>query len=137
MDHAVATSPPSGTATDPSQIVLSEESRPASPRPSLDSRHRTRDPVTLRIARWSATHPWRSVSAWMLFVVVCLAAASVVPGRTATSLDLTVGQAHQAAQVLREAGMSDPATENVLITAREGSLDPELARAAAADIFSR
>ena len=138
MDHSAGTSSPSGTTTDPAPtIVASERIRPAPPQLSLNPRHRTRDPATLRIARWSATHPWRSVSAWILFVMVCLGAASVVPSRTATSLDLAVGQAHHAAQVLREAGMSDPATENVLITAREGSLEPGLARAAAADLASR
>ncbi|WP_285616527.1 MMPL family transporter [Kineosporia sp. NBRC 101677] len=60
-----------------------------------------------------------------------------MPGRTATPLDLTVGQTHQAAQMLRDAGMSAPATENVLITAGSGALDRAQADAATADLVSR
>jgi len=79
MDHSAVTSPPSGITTDPFQIVPPQEFRPAPPRPTLDPRHRTRDRATLRIARWSATHPWRSVSAWILLVVFGALLAAGVP----------------------------------------------------------
>src|SRR5258707_882746 len=28
-------------------------------------------PVTVRIARWSAEHPWRAIALWVVFVAVC------------------------------------------------------------------
>jgi len=37
-----------------------------------------RRPVTVRVARWSATHPWRAIALWLVFVVSCIAVA--LPG---------------------------------------------------------
>ncbi|AGL16448.1 RND superfamily drug exporter-like protein [Actinoplanes sp. N902-109] len=74
---------------------------------------------------------------WIAFVAACLAIGSTVPARTATSLESTVGQAAKAEQMLRGAGLADPATENILITARTGRLDVNAARAAAAAVNSR
>ena len=28
-------------------------------------------PITVRVARWSAEHPWRSIALWVAFVAVC------------------------------------------------------------------
>ena len=28
-------------------------------------------PVTVRMARWSAEHPWRAIALWVVFVAVC------------------------------------------------------------------
>ena len=35
-------------------------------------------PVTVRVARWSATHPWRAIALWLVFVAGCVAVGSVV-----------------------------------------------------------
>jgi RND superfamily putative drug exporter len=35
-----------------------------------------RRPTTVRIARWSATHPWRAMLGWLVFVVLCVTAAA-------------------------------------------------------------
>jgi RND superfamily putative drug exporter len=34
--------------------------------------------VTVRVARWCATHPWRAVVGWLLLVVLCLGAGTAV-----------------------------------------------------------
>ncbi|WP_430381392.1 MMPL family transporter [Streptomyces arenae] len=39
--------------------------------------------VTVRIARWSATHPWRAIVGWVLFVAVCVAVGGAAGTRTA------------------------------------------------------
>ncbi|GID69361.1 membrane protein [Actinoplanes cyaneus] len=74
---------------------------------------------------------------WIAFVAACLAIGSAVPARTATSVESTVGQAAQAERMLRAAGLADPASENILITARSGRLDVNAAQAAAAAVNSR
>ena len=33
------------------------------------------DPVPLRAARWSATHPWRAILGWLALVVVAVGLA--------------------------------------------------------------
>ena len=35
--------------------------------------------VPLRAARWSATHPWRAILAWLAFVGVAVGLAVAVP----------------------------------------------------------
>ncbi|MEU8658099.1 MMPL family transporter [Actinoplanes philippinensis] len=89
------------------------------------------------VARWSIRRPWTAVSLWLAFVAACLAIGTLVPARPATSLETGVGEASRAAAMLRDAGLTAGATESVLITARGGPLDRELARAAAAAVAGR
>ena len=35
--------------------------------------------IPLRAARWSATHPWRAILAWLVFVLVAVGLAVAVP----------------------------------------------------------
>lgn len=99
-----------------------------SPRP----RHDAERVKTNRIARWSTRRPWLAVALWLVFVAACLGLGAAVPGRTATTLETGVGQSAEAAKLLRNAGLADGATENILIT---GPL--EGAEAAAAFAGSR
>jgi RND superfamily putative drug exporter len=80
-------------------------------------------PVTVRLARWSATNPWRAIALWLVFVATSIAVGSAVSTNKMSDIDQMSGQAKQAAQWLHDAGLESPDTENVLVTARTGSLD--------------
>ncbi len=89
------------------------------------------------LARWSIRRPWTAVGLWLAFVAACLAIGAVLPGRTATSLETGTGESARAEIMLRDAGLTGGAVENVLITARSGPLDVDAARAAAAAAAGR
>ncbi|PKH40904.1 putative drug exporter of the RND superfamily [Nocardioides alpinus] len=88
----------------------------------------------LRAARWSATHPWRAILGWLALVVVAVVLASAVPTNTADDADYREHESGRAAQWIDDAGLSNPLTENVLVTAGASGLDPARAEAAAAEI---
>jgi len=98
---------------------------------------RTRQAVTVRVARWSATHPWRAIGMWVLFVALCLAAGAATGTRQATDLELAVGEAGRADAIRAAGRFDDRAVENILITARSGTLDQAAAGRAAADAATR
>ncbi|MER6526162.1 MMPL family transporter [Streptomyces sp. NPDC001508] len=97
---------------------------------------RERGGVTVRIARWSATHPWWAVCAWVLFVALCVGAGAAVGTRTSDT-GLATGETLRAAEIEDGAELTAPAVENVLITARSGALDKASAQRAAADVTAR
>jgi len=78
--------------------------------------------VTVRVARWSATHPWRAVALWLVFVAACVVVGGAVGSRQATDRDLGVGESGRATTMEYDGGLAMPAVENVLITARSGPL---------------
>jgi RND superfamily putative drug exporter len=82
------------------------------------------------MARWSATHPWRAIALWLVFVTTCVALGSVSGLHTASNIDQMTGQSQQAARWLHDSGLESPDTENVLVTARSGELDATKARSA-------
>jgi RND superfamily putative drug exporter len=92
----------------------------------------SRPPVTVRIARWSATHPGRAIGGWFAFVVLCLAAMSVAGIQQASQLDLGIGESGRADRMLDEGGLESPITENVLIIPAGADAD-----SAAAEIAER
>lgn len=98
------------------------------------ARRPARDRRTVRVARWSATHPWRAVALWLVFVAACIAVGNIVGLHGQSDLDGTVGQSGRAAHWVHDAGLDAPDTENVLITARHGTLDAGRADAALADV---
>jgi putative drug exporter of the RND superfamily len=91
----------------------------------------------VRVARWSATHPWRAIGLWVVFVAVCFAAGSWVGTNDATDEDMAIGESGRATTIMNSGDFADPAEENVLITPRSGQLDVEAANAAAADVTER
>jgi RND superfamily putative drug exporter len=103
----------------------------------MNARRKTRRPATVRIARWSALHPWRAIAFWLVFVTSCIALGQAVGLRSLTDLDTSTGQSGQAAHMLHDAHLEDPADEQVLITARSGALDPGVAARAAATVTAR
>ncbi|MFG3418948.1 MMPL family transporter [Micromonospora sp. NPDC047730] len=90
-------------------------------------------PVTVRLARWSAEHPWRAIALWVVFVAVCFVGGNAAGLKEATGADQAVGESGRAGLIVDAGDFADPAVENVLITARGGTLDPVAAKAAAAD----
>ncbi|WP_322919576.1 MMPL family transporter [Nocardioides renjunii] len=88
----------------------------------------------IRAARWSATHPWRAILGWLALVAVAVVLAAAVPTNTADDVDYREHESGRAAQWIDDAGMSDPLTENVLVTAGASGLDPARAEEAAAQL---
>ncbi|MFF7735447.1 MMPL family transporter [Streptomyces sp. NPDC007984] len=94
--------------------------------------------LTVRMARWSARHPWRAIVGWLVFVVLCLGAGGAVGTNSATTADYRVGEAGRAEALAAEAHLERRAAEQVLISSRSGgALDQDAARAAAEDLTDR
>ena len=87
--------------------------------------------VATRTARWSAEHPWRAILGWLALVAVAVGLAIAVPTAQTTDADYRLGESGRADALVHQAGLDDPDTENVLITARSGALDQAEAEAAA------
>jgi RND superfamily putative drug exporter len=94
-------------------------------------------PVTVRLARWSATHPWRAIALWLVFVTSCVVIGNISGLETVTDINAMTGQSKQAAQWLHDSGLESPDTENVLVTARTGALDTGAAHQALAQVAHR
>ncbi len=94
----------------------------------------SRGSVTVRVARWSATHPWRAIGLWLLLVVVAVGMSVVIPKQQAENKDTWVGQSGQAAEMIEKAGLGDRPTETVLLTDPDGPLDKAAASTAIAQL---
>ncbi|MCX4829972.1 MMPL family transporter [Streptomyces sp. NBC_01016] len=92
----------------------------------------------VRMARWSAGHPWRAITGWFLFVVLCLGAGIAVGGNAATSADFGVGEAGRGEAIAREGGLAQRPVERVLIEERgAGRLERATGGAVAGDVVDR
>ncbi len=97
----------------------------------------SRGPMTVRVARWSATHPWRAITLWTVFVAACFVVGSMAGVRQATDDEQgKIGEAGRAGQIVSSGHFTDPPVENVLITPRSGALDQQAAASAAAAVRS-
>lgn len=90
----------------------------------------------VRMARWSARHPWRAIAGWFLFVTLCLGSGAAVGGNPAAAEDFNVGEAGRAEATAADGGLQQKPVERVLISARPGTgqLDHAAAEAAAAEV---
>jgi putative drug exporter of the RND superfamily len=95
-------------------------------------------PMTVRVARWSAEHPWRAIALWVVFVAACLIGGTAT-GMVEADGDDGVGESGRAERIIEAAGFpEEPPSESVLITATAGGvLDATAARDAAADVTAR
>ncbi|MFG2085684.1 MULTISPECIES: MMPL family transporter [unclassified Spirillospora] len=95
--------------------------------------------LPVRMARWSAGHPWRAIAGWFLFVALCLGAGISIGGQAATTEDFRIGEAGRAEAMAAEGGLQRRPVEQILITARPGTgpLDASAADAAARDAAAR
>ncbi|HYJ68049.1 MAG TPA: MMPL family transporter [Nocardioidaceae bacterium] len=90
--------------------------------------------VTVRAARWSATHPWRAMLLWLVFVAAAVGTASAVPVQQLDDDDTRIGQSGVADEIISDSGLTEPLSENVLITSADGELDRDSAESAASDV---
>jgi len=97
----------------------------------------SRGPVTVRVARWSATHPWRAMALWTVFVALCFVFGSMAGLKEANESDNPIGEAGRAEQIVDAGGFENPTVESVLITPRSGALDTARANEAAGAARSR
>lgn len=91
---------------------------------------------TIKVARWSATHPWRAIGLWATLVVAAIALMSTVPTQQSTDADFRIGESGRAAAMIDRAGMSASPTESVLITSPQGALEAGQAESAASQVSS-
>ncbi|MFI0976662.1 MMPL family transporter [Streptomyces sp. NPDC021093] len=101
------------------------------------SKGSSRQPVTVRTARWCATHPWRAIVGWVLLVVLCLGAGVATGTNKGTFADFWVGEAGRAEALADEGHLTPAPVEKLLITGGKGKFDPAAARSAAADLERR
>lgn len=66
-----------------------------------------RRPVTVRVARWSAEHPWRAIALWVVFVAVCFVGGNAAGMKEATSADQAVGESGRAEAIVTEGDFAD------------------------------
>ncbi|MFI0410156.1 MMPL family transporter [Actinomadura sp. 3N508] len=94
---------------------------------------------SVKMARWSAGHPWRAIAGWFLFVTMCLGIGIAVGGQAASTEDFRIGEAGRAEALAAEGGLQQRADEHILITAKPGTgaLDARAADAAARDAAAR
>ncbi|HEU4424425.1 MAG TPA: MMPL family transporter [Pilimelia sp.] len=93
--------------------------------------------MTVRIARWSAEHPWRAIALWAVFVAVCFVGGNAAGLNEASTEDQAIGEAGRATTIVESGNFDDPAVERVLITSHGGALDRAAGGAAAADVTTR
>ncbi|MGN5631700.1 MMPL family transporter [Streptomyces sp. AC154] len=91
----------------------------------------------VRMARWSARHPWKAIVGWFVFVVLCLGAGITAGNNPATTKDFWVGEAGHAESMATDAGLQRRPTEHILIRSGSGPLDDAEATAAARDVTAR
>lgn len=94
----------------------------------------SRQAVTVRVARWSATHPWRAIGLWLLLVVVAVGAVSAIPMQRMSDEDERIGESGRADQIIADAKLGVPPSETVLVTDRDGSLDRKTGTAVAGEV---
>jgi len=70
----------------------------------------------VRAATWSARHPWRAVTAWIVLVVVCVGLGATTGTREVASRDFWIGEAGRAEAIAAEGGLTRRGVERVLIT---------------------
>ncbi|MFC8877632.1 MMPL family transporter, partial [Streptomyces ardesiacus] len=82
-------------------------------------------PATVRIARWSATHPWSAIGLWVVFVAACLVLGGAAGTNAISDEESGVRESGRAGKIVHSGDFPEKAEENVLITAEDGGkLDP-------------
>ncbi|MFB6723886.1 MMPL family transporter [Kribbella sp. NPDC056345] len=95
-----------------------------------------RGQITVRVARWSATHPWRAIAMWVAVVIACFAVGQVT-GTNKADGDGDIGETTRSQQIVKDGNFADPDVESVLITAHSGTLDQAEAAKAAGVVIQR
>ncbi|MEU4147295.1 MMPL family transporter [Streptomyces parvulus] len=94
-----------------------------------------RKPATVRIAGWSATHPWSAVALWVAFVALCLCLGTAAGTDKISDEESGVGESGLAGRITAAGEFPERPEENVLIAARPGhAFDAGTAGRAAQDL---
>ncbi|GAA1358277.1 MMPL family transporter [Streptomyces beijiangensis] len=91
----------------------------------------------MRMASWSARHPWRAIIGWFLFVILCLGAGIAVGSNEAQTEDFWVGEAGNAESMATQGGLQRKPLEHVMISARQGRPDASAVASAVRDLTAR
>ncbi|ROP30712.1 MMPL family transporter [Couchioplanes caeruleus] len=97
-----------------------------------------KNPATVRIARWSATHPWSAIGLWTAFVVVCYLLGGAVGTNRISDAESGVRESGTATRLEASGDFAEAPEESVLITAEHGGkLDATAAEAVSDDVIAR
>jgi uncharacterized membrane protein YdfJ with MMPL/SSD domain len=88
--------------------------------------------IAARVGHWSATHRKKAILTWIGLVIVGLVIGSTVGQRSLTDAESEVGETRTAELALENNGLTDRATESVLIESK--TADRAQLRPAAADV---
>lgn len=75
--------------------------------------------LAARAGGWSARHRWAAVGIWVLFVVLAMGLGSAAGRVDVKESDQLKGETHTAAKIIEDAGIDEPASETVLIQAKD------------------
>ncbi|NEA97900.1 MMPL family transporter [Streptomyces sp. SID13726] len=75
--------------------------------------------LAARAGGWSARHRWAAVGIWVLFVVLAMGLGSAAGRVDVKDSDQLKDETHTAAKIIEDAGIDEPASETVLVQARE------------------
>ncbi|MFD5078678.1 MMPL family transporter [Streptomyces sp. NPDC058371] len=75
--------------------------------------------IAARAGSWSARHRWAAVGIWVLFVVLAMGLGSAAGRVDVKDSDQLKGETHTAAKIIEDAGIEEPASESVLIQAKD------------------
>ena len=125
---------PSTTSLAPAEqlIPVPDAQAEASLPPDPTDAERQAAGATLRVARWSARHPWSAMGAWVAFVVVCLVVGGMVGVRQLAPSESGSGESALADAAIEAGQFPTVVTEQVIISDRDGPLDPQRGAAAVA-----
>ncbi|MFD7684641.1 MMPL family transporter [Streptomyces sp. NPDC060187] len=75
--------------------------------------------IAARAGGWSARHRWAAVGIWVLFVVLAMGLGSAAGRVDVNESDQLKGETHTAAKIIEDAGIEEPASESVLLQAKD------------------
>ncbi|MFD7813514.1 MMPL family transporter [Streptomyces sp. NPDC059785] len=75
--------------------------------------------IAARAGGWSARHRWAAVGIWVLFVVLAMGLGSAAGRVDVQDSDQLKGETSTAAHIVEDAGIEEPASETVLVQAKD------------------
>lgn len=84
--------------------------------------------IAARAGSWSARHRWAAVGIWVLFVVVTMALGQATGRQDVKDSEQMGGEVSRSMKLMEDAGLTDPASETVLVQgkgARTGATSAE------------
>ncbi|MEV5975395.1 MMPL family transporter [Streptomyces sp. NPDC052114] len=96
-----------------------------------------KQPLTVKVASWSALHPGRAIVGWFVFVALCLALGGLVGTNNAGDKDYWVGEAGRAESIATDGDLQHKSAERIMITNRSDAPLGAEAKGAAQDVVDR